>query len=75
MTEWQPIETAPKDGKPIILWFPYWSNIPMVAHYGCNQFNRLGWIGEYILSDDGDMPTHWHPLPAPPQLSHERQRN
>jgi hypothetical protein len=65
--QWQPIDTAPKDGSPFLAYWlrrhtdgkryeaaqPY-----VVAHY---QGNHLypSWIGD-------DTPTHWQPLPEPP---------
>jgi hypothetical protein len=58
---WQPIETAPKDGIPIILGWPkmalggYWAEW------------RGTWTtahGEYVGENE---PTHWMPLPDAPQ--------
>lgn len=67
--KWQPIETAPKDGKPILLWYPHWSNIPIIAFWGINEFSRMGWISEWVLSDDDchAPPIAWMPLPSPPE--------
>lgn len=62
MAEWQPIETAPTDGTPI------W------AVQGSRQF--VAWW-DYHPADDVEFwrdeadsepqPTHWMPLPAPPE--------
>ncbi len=55
---WQPIETAPKDGTEILL---------TDGHY-----KRTGWYAKRIGVWSMDaavslaMPTHWAPLPAPP---------
>lgn len=66
--EWQPIETAPKDGTPILAaWIP--SNMPR-------------WVRETIMWMDGgwvatwnhrkiysaDEINHWMPLPGPPAI-------
>ena len=63
MSEWQPIETAPKDGTAMLVWAGMrdWLDnpVPSVAWY-----SRLhGWVGHFA---SGDMPSHWQPLPAPP---------
>ncbi len=62
--EWQPIDTAPKDGTKVILWskrntgqdcyvISYW-------HTPANPSKPGMWVG---LRN----PTHWRPLPAPPK--------
>lgn len=72
MSEWQPIETAPKDGSVIYLWdahyrcrvtgakwdFHYWMN-------GVSQGEKSWGAGDR----DGPFcgkPTHWMPIPSPP---------
>lgn len=74
--EWQPIETAPKDGT-MILTYRDSATVPVILstywfekdeHYD----GRSGWyhsqnsVGAYLL-DDWETPTHWMPLPQPPQ--------
>lgn len=64
MSEWQPIETAPKDGSLIL------------TYDGCNsrvvewwsEFKYWDYIGDgFYRSEFSDHdPTHWMPLPAPP---------
>lgn len=71
MSEWQPIETAPKDGRLIVVHgiepgeYGYTEDRPntTVARwaYGGWQPTRGG--GRY---DHGIRPTHWMPLPEPP---------
>lgn len=78
MSDWQPIDTAPKDGSWILLtggkdaqgWDHDEPQPPMVvaqwASYAeCWQFAWYdsGYYGEY------DQPTHWLPLPQPLQLN------
>lgn len=64
--EWQPIETAPKDGTSILV-FP---DIKVTNWgYTRDKQNEFGWIGCYsYTTDEYDTldPTHWMPLPAPP---------
>jgi hypothetical protein len=62
VTEWQPIETAPKDGTRILL-----SGLSPDGLGG-----RLEAIGiSYFINGEwedwqDDMPTHWMPLPKQP---------
>lgn len=68
MTEWQPISTAPKDGTEIIVF-------RNDAGVFCAFFHEETecWFSADGLDDiTDDMPTHWMPLPPPPQeTSHE----
>ncbi len=71
MTDWQPIETAPRDGTEIIAWGV------MQGDYGYTpdeytwtgvQWTCAGWsvtkpTGRYFR---GFTPTHWMHLPTPP---------
>lgn len=72
MSEWQPIETAPKDGLgfgPMLLcghvdsrWIRFGRWDPMGRRWlysGTNE--RSQWSMK-----EGDAPTHWMPLPSPP---------
>ncbi len=67
MSEWQPIETAPKDGSVILLWGRYWSDsqgwFPAPLQ---GQWNRDRWEAVWRYSF-GVRPTHWMPLPEPPK--------
>ena len=67
--EWQPIETAPKDGTRVLLidaddagtvcWGEWsdWDEVPE-----CRDIGDIGCNGQYDY-----QPTHWMPLPSPPQ--------
>jgi Protein of unknown function (DUF551) len=64
MTEprWQLIATAPRDGSRVLLpgTMGYWSEV------------RQRWVD--LVDADGFTyrpPTHWMPLPEPPEVSHD----
>jgi hypothetical protein len=79
MTDWKPIETAPKDGTVVIGYsdkegvFPiYWSE---KEYYPIGD-SYTGWVNAVDFNyDDGGSwrfdanPTHWQPLPNPPQTN------
>lgn len=61
--DWQPIETAPKDGTPILGWPGTMNGYPYVVQYSHGLWREAD--GElYHLYE----PTHWMPLPEPPAL-------
>lgn len=75
--EWMPIETAPKDGSKVIVFRPSALNNKVgVAEYFFSKSNAPS-RGSYwrFLSTKffvgaearKNQPTHWMPLPAPPQ--------
>jgi len=72
--QWQPIETAPKDGREVILWFPH-KSIAINGHYG--EVSDGDWESgyrtwmEWLVADElwfqedpSQAPTHWMPLPS-----------
>lgn len=64
---WQPIETAPNDGTPILACKPSWTH-PYVFCYLNGPRLLEGWH-DFNISASGRRPhelTHWMPLPAPP---------
>lgn len=72
--EWQPIESAPKDGTWILtiisgLWAGGTPYLPAVVRW--EKRYGEGWLS-VEQEDNGEgpmhefMPTHWMPLPAPP---------
>lgn len=74
---WQPIETAPKDYTEILLWQPN-SNVYTGRYFSDGLRLRYGMFGEgwywagYSEKPTGPVqPTHWMPLPAPPQPKDE----
>lgn len=72
MSEWQPIETAPKDGTDILLgYYPTWPGLDL-GKGSCEVAFWHGikntWCGRVLLNADGHFsPTHWMPLPPPPK--------
>lgn len=60
MTDWKPIETAPRDATSIL---GYWSGSLI---YGVVS-NRGGFLWEYEDSEVSP-PSHWMSLPEPPDV-------
>lgn len=64
MSEWQPIETAPKDETPVLLW----ANTRRDREYShwIGAFDGENWRDE--VEGHFLQPTHWMPLPDPPAI-------
>lgn len=68
MTDWQPIETAPKDGTLILGYYPA---MPphhfrmLILKWKRKAFAAAGGSSRELVS----KPTHWMPLPEPPQAA------
>lgn len=59
--EWPPIETAPKDGTPILLY----RRGQYTGYYGGAD---SGWrFNDPLKTGMWPLPTHWRPLPPPPK--------
>lgn len=79
MTDWQPIETAPKDGSAIsVIGGEYISeaankkplNFPLTVQYAPDGGGYSGCLWSHAIDHYygiGCCPTHWMPLPKPPQ--------
>lgn len=61
---WQPIESAPRDGRAVIL--AHMGGKPYIGKW-CHDT----WVDERGLSRG---PSHWRPLPAPPTLESAMQQ-
>ncbi len=66
MSEWQPIATAPKDGRALLVtWIETWPD----GNYHIEACRQQG--GTWFYCYDGEMPnlppTHWMPIPEPPK--------
>lgn len=73
---WEPIETAPKDGTEIFVWGSLEACAHARPHIGCEDIERVFWYSEYeswcVFSTQCEgwvpEPTHWQPLPPPPEM-------
>jgi hypothetical protein len=83
--DWQPIETAPRDGTPVLLYFAHY---PIYEPDYRNAAERceVGWFSGGVWHESGTAhdlfepwrdkagrPTHWMPLPPPPQTDSDRR--
>lgn len=76
---WKPIDTAPKDGRSVLLFIT-----PDCIVSGNNDLNLLGSTAPrdewWHVSPDGiaypieGPPTHWMPLPSPPETDQKGPR-
>lgn len=68
---WQPIDTAPRDGRDVLVWSPDYYGNPVRASW-CATVGAwesdVGMMedGPGIMADECAGPTAWRPLPAPP---------
>lgn len=64
--DWQPIETAPKDGTDILAWSPFGHGCLVVSF---DDSETPGW--PWLTLDGPNYAattfTHWQPLPPPPR--------
>lgn len=60
MTEWQPIETAPKDGRDALIAY---SDGYIAIGWWSDENQQWCWQNLYLSVMN---PTHWMPLPEPP---------
>lgn len=71
MADWQPIETAPKDGTNFLAIGGIYHGLPFVARWEPSFYSDQPWklplsasrVYEHCL-------THWMPLPEPPEAAH-----
>jgi hypothetical protein len=71
--EWRPIETAPKDGRTILVYRRCHDWDVLGTAYWAGSEHLAGWISSGIHEPPGNLglaaPTHWMPLPAPPETN------
>ena len=76
MENWQPIESAPKDGSRVLLAFDGTKNRVHIGHYLDSQTVEYGkvvrttseWFCGFARYGEVPEPTHWMPLPDAPAL-------
>lgn len=77
MGEWQPIETAPKDGTHILGWAKRFACPRAIYWQPCGDRNYPHPEGGFWLSVIGKkhsgLATHWMPLPEPPLMSEAKR--
>ena len=61
ITEWQPIETAPKDGVFVLITD---GDVVQIGYY---EDHLMAWRSDAAQCRLWSDPTHWQPLPAPPE--------
>lgn len=68
MSNWKPIETAPKDGTEVLLYWPLegLGDLHSKIKIGSWHSDAWGWQDRFCRSYT-DAPTHWQPLPDPPK--------
>jgi hypothetical protein len=72
MNEWQPIETAPKDGRKIVALsedYPSDPHIVFWRNFPPGSYADGGWQVSALAGRDpvrNMIATHWLPLPEPP---------
>lgn len=75
MSDWRSIETAPRDGTPILVarhmrefgWIRGWAQWQSLEFAGYDG----GWVSYGMFEPFGNLglaePTHWQPIPEPPK--------
>jgi len=76
MNEWKPIETGPKDGTYVLLFYPTYKLHVRIGNYekreefvnGKLKYSKEHWKCDVMSMPGCDpQPTHWMPLPEPPE--------
>ena len=73
---WRSIESAPKDGTLVILWWPHYTASPVLGRYleawDHGHYEGAGWRSVSITDSrfvDTRGPTLWAPIPRPSRPS------
>jgi hypothetical protein len=62
LTGWRDIESAPKDGTRVLVFSPLDKAI-----FACGFENGMWQTGVWRANNNAGQPTHWMPLPTPPE--------
>lgn len=62
-SQWQPIESAPKDGTPVLVDHPAWHSRVLPGEW---DENLSAWRVDGF-GFPATQPSKWHPMPAPPE--------
>ncbi len=81
--EWQPIETAPRDGTVIELIAPMseyprigkWVDFPSFVFRGVREPGISKWVDANLTFPEIKNPTLWRPIPPLPQPQEEKEDN
>ena len=72
MTNWKPIEEAPKDGTPVLLWArlkchpPSGDDYHLIVGFWHPAIQRWKVSPEHLNRAEDLTASHWMPLPKPP---------
>jgi hypothetical protein len=65
MSQWQPIDTVPHDGTPVLVWMP---KKHLLSHVHVGMFSpNVSWVGGCFVFDLPSQPTHWMLPPEGPE--------
>lgn len=64
MSDWQPIETAPNDGTPVLVYRPL---APTKRMFGIDCRSPKQFDGAWVNSRPEEMPALWMRIPLPPE--------
>lgn len=67
MSDWRPIDTAPKDGTWVLIYSPLIS----ISLYPMAAFWDDGWMS--VVALETFPATHWMEMPTPPELKDENR--
>ena len=78
LTNWKPIETAPRNGTPVLLWARLRSNPPSpddcypIVGFWHASVERWKVSPEHLNREEDLIASHWVALPEPPKAGQAR---